>query len=188
MEVRLVINGGIPKKFMKILVFRTREDWRAWLAKNHDSENEVWFVYYKKVTGKRSITYIKRIDETKYVRKFTPRVDKSNWSALNIKRAEKMIQSGLMTLHGMRLVESAKATGHWDNPVRKPTLEFHIHPEFAEALNQNRRAKENFEKLALTYRKQYIGWIQVAKREATRRRRIDESIRLLEQGKMLGLK
>jgi uncharacterized protein YdeI (YjbR/CyaY-like superfamily) len=118
MEVRLVINGGIPKKFMKILVFRTREDWRAWLAKNHDSENEVWLVYYKKVTGKRSITYsdsveealcfgwidsiIKRIDETKYVRKFTPRVDKSNWSALNIKRAEKMIQSGLMTLHGMR--------------------------------------------------------------------------------------
>jgi uncharacterized protein YdeI (YjbR/CyaY-like superfamily) len=66
--------------------------------------------------------------------------------------------------------------------------EFHIHPEFAEALNQNRRAKENFEKLALTYRKQYIGWIQIAKREATRRRRIDESIRLLEQGKMLGLK
>jgi uncharacterized protein YdeI (YjbR/CyaY-like superfamily) len=189
---------------MKKLVFRTREDWRAWLVENHDSENEVWLVYYKKATGKRSIAYsdsveealcfgwidsiIKRIDETKYVRKFTPRLDNSNWSALNIKRAEKMIQSGKMTLHGMRLVESAKATGRWDNPVQKPTLEFHIHPEFAEALNQNRRAKENFEKIAPTYRKQYIGWVQVAKRETTRRRRIDESVRLLEQGKKLGLK
>ena len=189
---------------MKKLLFFQRDDWRAWLNANHHLENEVWLVYNKKGTGKRSIPYadsveealcygwidsiIKKIDEAQYVRKFTPRGENSNWSALNIRRVEKMIREGLMTEHGMRLVEAAKANGKWDKPVGKPTIEYRIHPEFSEALQQNKLAKETFNTLAPTYQKQYIGWIQIAKRESTRKKRIDESIRLLEQGGKLGLK
>ena len=174
------------------------------MTTNHGVEKEVWLVYYKKGTGKRSIAYgdsveealcfgwidsiIKKIDEAQYARKFTPRTENSNWSELNITRAEKMIRAGLMTGHGMRLVEAARANGHWDNPIKKPNFEYRIHPEFAEALSHNHSARENFNNLAPTYQKQYVGWIQVAKRESTRKKRIDESIRLLEQGRQLGLK
>ncbi len=182
----------------------TRDEWRAWLKDNHASKSEIWLVYNKKGTGKPSISYgasveealcfgwidsiIKKLDETRYVRKFTPRSENSNWSALNIKRAEKMIKAGLMTQHGKRLIEAAKANGKWDKPIQKPILNFKLHEDFKKALQQNKAAKETFDNLAPTYQKQYIGWIQVAKQETTRQKRIDESIQLLEQGKKLGLR
>jgi len=189
---------------MEKLALTNREDWRAWLVENHAIKKEIWLVYNKKGTGKPSISYdasveealcfgwidsiIKKIDETRFARKFTPRNENSNWSALNIKRVRKMIRAGLMTKHGLRLVEAAKASGKWDEPIRKPTLEYQIHPEFAEALRHNPSARDNFDKLAPTYQKQFIGWIQVARQAATRLKRIEESIRLLEKGQKLGLR
>ena len=107
---------------------------------------------------------------------------------LNINRAEKMMEGGLMTEHGLRLIEAAKDSGEWNNPVQKPVLEYKIHPAFEAALNENKAARKTFDDLAPTYQKQYIGWIEVAKREATRVKRILESIQLLEKGKKLGLK
>ena len=81
---------------MKILELSTLEAWRAWLAENHDKVDEIWLVYYKKESGIASLDYaetrdealcygwvdslIKKIDDTKYVRKFTPRKDSSKWS------------------------------------------------------------------------------------------------------------
>jgi uncharacterized protein YdeI (YjbR/CyaY-like superfamily) len=189
---------------MKKLQFTNRNEWRDWLKENHHQEQEIWLVYYKKKTGKKSIPYgasveealcfgwidsiIKKIDDSRYARKFTPRTENSNWSALNINRAERMIQAGLMTEHGLRLVEAAKAAGKWEKPVQKPVLSYQIHPDFEKALRSSKIARENFDDLAPSYQKQYIGWIQTAKRETTRQRRIAESIRLLEQGQKLGLK
>jgi uncharacterized protein YdeI (YjbR/CyaY-like superfamily) len=60
--------------------------------------------------------------------------------------------------------------------------------ELARALDNNKKAKENFEQLAPSYRKHYIGWIQAAKRDETKKKRIRESVFLLETGKRLGLK
>jgi len=60
--------------------------------------------------------------------------------------------------------------------------------EFAEALKDNPQAAETFNSLAATYQKQYIGWICVARQPGTRDKRIAESIRLLTEGKKLGLK
>lgn len=189
---------------MEKLELTTREAWRAWLSENHGIKKEIWLVYNKKGSGKPSIAYnasveealcfgwidsiIKKLDQNQYVRKFTPRKEVSNWSASNIKRVEKMIRAGLMTEYGLRLVEAAKASGKWDEPGRKPTLEYHIHPDFEEALRQNPSARDFFEKLAPTYQKQFIGWIQVARQDATRRKRIEESIQLLTKGEKLGLR
>ncbi len=61
-------------------------------------------------------------------------------------------------------------------------------PEFAEALAGNKKAKEYFEKLAASYRRHYIGWVTAAKRPETKKRRIDESVALLEKCKKLGMK
>ena len=189
---------------LQTLVVENREAWREWLSANHEEEAEIWLVYYKKASGKTSIEYnesveealcfgwvdsiIKKIDEEKYARKFTPRKANSKWSESNIKRVEKMITAGLMTKHGMALVEAAKLSGSWDNPVRPPELSFELPPEFVAALAKNKKAGENFEKLAKTYQKQYIGWIITAKRTGTREKRIRESIELLERGEKLGLR
>jgi uncharacterized protein YdeI (YjbR/CyaY-like superfamily) len=189
---------------MKAIEVKNRAEWRAWLASNHAKEVEVWLVSYKKKTGKTSVEYgvsvkealcygwidsiIKKLDDTKYVRKFTPRKESSKWSPSNKKRVEQLIKDGLMTEHGLRKVEAAKRIGNWDNPMQKSELTFDMTAEFAEELKKNKRAKKTFEKLAPTYKKQYLGWIEIAKRPETREKRIIESIRLLAEGKKLGLK
>ncbi len=93
-----------------------------------------------------------------------------------------------MTEHGLQKVEAAKRTGNWDNLVQKPKLTFEMPAEFAEALRKNKKAQETFSKLAPTYQKQYLGWIEVAKRPDTKAKRIEESVRMLAEGKKLGLK
>ena len=192
------------KSNMKTVEVKNRAEWRAWLAANHNKETEVWLVYYKKKTGKSSVEYgasveealcygwvdsiIKKLDDTKYARKFTPRKDSSKWSASNKKRVEKLMYDGLMTEHGLIKVEAAKRSGSWDNPVKSPELAYDMSAEFADALRENKRAQETYANLAQTYQKQYLGWIETAKRPETREKRIRESILLLAEGKKLGLK
>lgn len=188
---------------MRQLYFKTSDDWRKWLKSNHDKENEVWLIFFRKEVGKPSIEYesaveealcfgwidsiIKKIDKEKYVRKFTPRKDRSKWSELNKERVARLIKNNRMTEIGLVKVEIAKSDGQWDKPDR-PNIQFDIPNKFQTTLNQNRKAKENFDQLAPTYQKQYIGWIVIAKGQETKERRIRESIELLEKGEKLGLK
>jgi len=188
---------------MKQLYVTDREQWHNWLSQHHATKTEIWLIFYKKETSKPTIPYedsveealcfgwidsiIKKIDNIKYARKFTPRKNNSKWSELNKKRANRMIKEGRMTDFGLTKIEMARETGRWDqDPGSQISLD--IPPEFAEVLAQNKRAKKNFDKLAPSYRKHYIGWIAVAKRIETKRKRIDESIALLEKGEKLGLK
>jgi len=189
---------------MKTVEVKDRAAWRAWLAANHDTETEIWLVYYKKASGQPSLDYgetveealcygwvdsiIKKLDEERYVRKFTPRKDDSQWSPSNIRRVEKMIQAGLMTEFGMQKVTAAKQGGQWEQPVQKPVLDFDIPEELSDALSKNPAAKRTFENLAPTYQKQYLGWIITAKRAETRAKRIQESVKLLAKGEKLGLR
>lgn len=188
---------------MEQLYFKTSDDWREWLTGNHDREEGVWMIFFKKETGESCIEYeaaveealcfgwidsiIKKIDTKKYVRKFTPRRDSSKWSGLNKKRIAKLIKENRMTEIGMEKIKAAKKSGLWDKPDR-PVIRFDIPEEFQSALNRNKKAKEYFDQLSPTYRKQFIGWIVVAKRQETKERRIRESIELLEKGQKLGLK
>lgn len=188
---------------MRQIYVTNRKKWRDWLSRHHATEREVWLIFYKKETSKPTIAYeaaveealcfgwidsiIKKIDDEKYARKFTPRRDNSNWSALNKRRANKMIKAGRMSEAGLAKIRRAKKTGLWDNDPR-PQISLDIPPEFAKALARNKKAKENFDNLAASYRKHYIGWIVVAKRPDTKERRIQESIALLEKGRRLGLK
>jgi uncharacterized protein YdeI (YjbR/CyaY-like superfamily) len=98
-----------------------------------------------------------------------------------------MIKEGKMTDTGLSKIKAAKKTGLWVQTGR-PNISLDMPLELAKALDKNKRAKENFEKLALSYRRHYIGWIQAAKRDETKKKRIRESILLLAKGKRLGLK
>jgi uncharacterized protein YdeI (YjbR/CyaY-like superfamily) len=188
---------------MKRLYVTDRDQWRDWLSEHHAAEAGIWLAFYKKGTSKPTTEYeaaveealcfgwidsiVKRLDAERYVRKFTPRKDRSNWSALNRKRAAKMIRAGRMTEAGLVKIKAAKRNGSW-NQDGKTSKSLEMPAEFAEALAGNKKAKANFERLAPTYRRHYLGWIAAAKRPETKRRRVDESIALLEKGGKLGMK
>lgn len=183
-----------------------RRDWRTWLRKNHDSKKEIWMVFYKKHTGKPGISYdaaveealcfgwidsiVKKIDEEKFARKFTPRKSRSRWSELNKKRARKMIDEGKMVETGLARIRDAKESGEWFKSVLMGARseELKVPPYFEKALEVNAKARKNFNNLAPTYRRHFIGWVSSAKREETRKRRLQEAVQLLEQNKKLGLK
>jgi uncharacterized protein YdeI (YjbR/CyaY-like superfamily) len=190
-------------KKLRELYLLSRGEWREWLRHNHDTEKEIWLIYYKKHTGKPSIPYddsveealcfgwidsiIKRIDDEKFVRKFTPRKTKSRWSEANKKRALKMIEQGKMTETGLARIREAKKSGEWSKPPSsRGEL---VLPSYMEAaLARNKKAEENFRNLAKSYKRHFIGWVTSAKREETRRRRLAEAIRLLEKKEKLGMK
>jgi len=185
------------------LYVTNRSDWHEWLRKSHDTKKEVWLIFYKKHTGNPSIPYddaveealcfgwidsiIKKIDDEKFARKFTLRKSRSKWSELNKKRARKMIKEGKMTEAGLAKIREAKKTGEWlkTAPAKKDLI---IPKYMKEALARNKKALDNFNNLARSYKRHYIGWVTSAKREETRERRLAETIRLLEQNEKLGMK
>jgi uncharacterized protein YdeI (YjbR/CyaY-like superfamily) len=109
-----------------------RENWRAWLEKNHDKAKGIWFVYFKKKSGKPRVTYDEAVEEAlcfgwidSLPRKlgenrskllFTPRKAKSVWSKLNKERIKKLVENKLMTESGLKKIEAAKEDG-WLNTL-----------------------------------------------------------------------
>ena len=184
---------------MQKLHFEDRESWRAWLEVHHGDVAEVWLVFFKKHTGEPNISYdaaveealcfgwidslIKRLDDRRYARKFTPRTDTGKWSALNLKRVEELTAAGRMTPAGLSKISPGV------EPIVPPSRKtYEIPPFFSEALDCNLPAREFFAELAPSYRRNFVDWVCSAKREETRRRRLAEAISLLEQRKKLGLK
>ncbi len=190
------------KKADHQLYITNRKEWRRWLENNHKRRNEVWLIYYKKHTGKPRLSYddaveealcygwidsnYKRVDDERYMQKFTPRKTKSIWSKTNKNRVKKLIDQGLMTEAGLAKVQEAKRNGSWKDST--PIYDTRrIPPELKSALSASKKAYEFYKNLAPTYKKQYIWWIVSAKREETRKKRIKEALRLLEKNKKLGM-
>lgn len=180
-----------------------REDWRSWLEENHLKEKEVWLIYYKKHTGEPRIPYddaveealcfgwidsiVKRIDDERYMQKFSPRKDKSDWSESNKKRVKKLTDRGMMTQAGLEKIEIAKKNGSWDRVI-ETARSYEMAIELEKLLVSNKAAKEFFDSLSPSTQKQYIGWVSSAKKEETRQRRAKEALSMLSKKKKLGLK
>ena len=187
-------------KETKTLYVTNRTGWRRWLEKNHETEKEVWLIYYKKHTAKSTIPYdhaveealcfgwidsiIRRIDNERYARKFTPRKARSTWSDLNIRRASKMIEQGKMTRAGLALFEAIGKQDLRERPVPKRLV---TPSDLRTALSKNKKALENFTNFAPSYRKRYIGWITAAKRKGTREKRIKQTVEWSAQNKKPGM-
>ena len=176
---------------------RTRQQWRAWLAKNHASSPGIWLVRHKQHSGVKSMPYedvvrealcfgwidslVKRLDDDRYAMKVTPRKPTSKWSDINRKRWKELEAAGQLEAPGL----AAAPTGNSYAPHRPiPELPSYV----AKAFKTNPKAWQFFQALAPTYRRDFVVWIHTAKRPETRDRRIRESIRLLLAGKKLGLK
>ena len=181
--------------------FKNRDAWRAWLEKNHAREKELWLVLYKKSSNKPTVSYAeaveealcfgwidgltKGVDEEKYAVRFSPRKSGSVWSESNKKRVAKMIELGLMMQVGLAKIEEAKRNGEWDKATEREDTT-NISPELKRALESDKIAQQNFDKLAPSHKRQYIGWIADAKRDETRERRIRQAVQMLKENKKLG--
>lgn len=174
-----------------------RNQWRTWLGKNQSKRKEIWLVYFKKHTKKPRIPYddaveeaicfgwidsiVKRIDDERFMQKFTPRKNVDLWSDENKKRAKKMIEQGKMTPAGLKKIKDLKSLDNIQKgKINKPGRII-IPSELREVLLNNSKAKEFFDSLAFSYKKMYCGWVGSAKREETRKKRAQEAITLLNQ-------
>ncbi len=192
------VNVLAPTKTLKTVDARTPPQWRKWLADHHESESEVWLIFHKQRTGVASIDYmdsvdealcfgwidslIRRIDDARYARKFTPRKLDSKWSTSNRKRYAVLKAQGRLMPAGLNRPPTSRSG---DAP--RPSMSS-LPPYIEEALNKNPAAQRFFDSLAPSYRRLYIAWIDSAKREETKVRRLQEALQLLAEGKKLGLK
>jgi uncharacterized protein YdeI (YjbR/CyaY-like superfamily) len=185
-------------KMLKTLEVRSRHEWRNWLGKHHDSDSVIWLVFPKRHGSEASITYdeaveealcfgwidsiVRRLDDDRYVRKFTPRKPDSKWSTINRERYRKLKRRGALAAPGQ---ERAPTERSGDRP--QPSLS--AIPSYIEnQLKAGGHAWDYFERLAPSYRRAYIAWIDSAKREETKQKRLREAIGLLASGRKLGLK
>ena len=173
---------------------RSRADWRRWLARHHEDGRGVWLVFLK--GERRQITYdaaveealcfgwidsiMRSIDAGRYMQLFTPRKPKSQWSAPNKSRIRKLEAAGLMTAAGLAAIAVAKKNGSWTVIDSVGALEVPL--DFARALDANPAARAKFDAFSKTAKKSFLYWINSAKRDETRARRVKESVALIAKG------
>ena len=186
---------------MKRLHVRTLDQWRDWLTEHHASESEVWLIFYKRHTGVESIAHkdardealcfgwvdslVKRLDDRRHMLKFTPRRAKSRWSAVNRKRYAELKAEGRLKEPGLE--RPPTSCGYGPRPARL-AMPAKLPAYIQAALRSHPMALRHFEALAPSQRRRYFAWIDSAKREETKLRRLGEAIRMLALGKELGLK
>ncbi|MEM8536120.1 MAG: YdeI/OmpD-associated family protein, partial [Chloroflexota bacterium] len=172
-----------------------RQEWRAWLAEHHASAPGVWLIYYKKASGKPSISYDEiveealcfgwvdsrpnALDDERAMFLISPRNPQSPWSRLNKQRVERLIEQDLMTEAGLAKIEAARQNGAWN---QYDDIEDLIIPDDLQiALDANPAAQTNFAAFPPSSKKTILWWIASAKRPQTRAKRIEETVTLAAQ-------
>ena len=181
------------------MFFATLAAWRDWLEKHHDQHTELLVGFYKKDSGKPSITWPesvdgalcfgwidgvrRRIDELSYTIRFTPRRPVSTWSAVNIRRVEELIKQGLMHPAGMKMFEARREERSRIYSFEQERVGFESGPE--RQFKANRIAWKFFQSQNPSYRRVATWWVVSAKREETRQRRLAALIEFSERGELL---
>jgi uncharacterized protein YdeI (YjbR/CyaY-like superfamily) len=173
---------------MKPTFFRTPAEFRRWLARHHATAAELLVGFYKKASGKPSITWPESVDEAlcfgwidgirrsldaiSYTIRFTPRKARSNWSRVNISRARALIAQGRMQPTGLRAYEAGLERGSATYSYEQRSVE--LEEPYIRPLKKNRAAWSYFQEQPPFYRKTVARWVMSAKREETRLRRIEK--------------
>jgi uncharacterized protein YdeI (YjbR/CyaY-like superfamily) len=184
---------------MEPTFFPTPEDFRAWLDANHERETELLVGFYKKGTGKPSITWPesvdealcygwidgvrRRVDDEAYSIRFTPRKLKSTWSAVNIGRVGELTELGRMRPAGLKAFHAREESNSRIYAYEKEPVGFDAALE--ERFRANEKAWNFFQAQPPGYRRTSTHWVVSAKQEATRLRRLDKLIADSGQGRRL---
>jgi uncharacterized protein YdeI (YjbR/CyaY-like superfamily) len=181
---------------IKPTFFQKQADFRKWLQKNHKKETELLVGFYKVGSGKPSMSWSQSVDEAlcfgwidgvrtsidneSYQIRFTQRRANSIWSAVNIKKAEILIRSGLMQPAGLagfnkRTEARSKLYSHEKEEVA-------LSPQLEKQFKLHKKAWQYFQSLAPSYRKVSVHWVMSAKLDATRLKRLNQLITDSEAG------
>jgi uncharacterized protein YdeI (YjbR/CyaY-like superfamily) len=179
--------------------FRTPAELRRWFARHHASATELFLGYWKVGSGEKSVTWpesvdealcvgwidgvTRRIDEQRYVVRFTPRKKSSIWSAVNIARVQALEAEGRMQDAGRAAFALRREHKSGVYSFEQKSVE--LPDEYATLLKANRKAWAHFEARAPSYRKAVLWWIVSAKQEATRQRRLAQLIEHGERGALI---
>jgi uncharacterized protein YdeI (YjbR/CyaY-like superfamily) len=184
---------------MKPTFFKTRLEFRKWLERHHETAQELLVGFYKKGSGRPSMTWPesvdealcfgwidsirKSLDEVSYTIRFTPRKPGSVWSGVNTKRAEELVQQELMRPAGLRAYEARREnrSGIYSYEQRSADLE----EPYRGLLEENAAAWAFFREQPPSYRKAVGWWVVSAKREETRIRRLEKLATFSALGKRL---
>ena len=186
---------------MKPKFFKGPADFHEWLPKHHDKSNELFVGFYKKSSGKKSITYPealdealcfgwidgvrKKLDEISYTQRFSPRKPKSIWSLINVRHVERLKSEGRMQSAGLAVyaLREDKRTGIYSFENRPRELS----PEYQKVFQKNKKAWEFFKNQPPYYRRTLSFYVMGAKQEETQLRRLQQLIESSAVGKRHGL-
>ena len=181
---------------MKKVTVLSRQDFRNWLAKNHDKESKVSAIIYKKHTGKKSPshremieeaicfgwidTVIKKLDEDRYIRTFSKRNKNGKWSNNTIKYAKELFKKNKMAPAGIKAYKDGlKKPTHDAGIPKNPEMPTELKKE----LDKSKKAKENFTNFPPSFKKILYRWILRGKREETRMKRVKLIVNKSKQNK-----
>jgi uncharacterized protein YdeI (YjbR/CyaY-like superfamily) len=176
---------------------KTRKEWRQWLRVNGEKEQRVWLVYYNKESNQPTIGYeeaveealcfgwidstMRKRDEESRVQLFARRKPRGTWSRTNKARIEKLITQKKMTRRGLAVIEEAKKNGSWTTLDSVYRME--VPEELQQALSRNKKAQTFFDSLPGSVKRGIFHWVGSAKREETKKKRVDEVIAMAKEGK-----
>src|SRR4051794_28413876 len=182
------------------IYFASPEEFYEWLEEHHETETEVYVGYWKKATGKPSLTWsqavdqalcfgwidgrVNGIDEQRHIQRFTPRKPTSNWSKVNIEKVGKLTEAGRMRPAGIAAFERRRAdrSGVYSFEREK---EASLGPEQLQRFRANEKAWEFFQAQPPGYRRTAIHLVVSAKRPETRERRLTQLIEDSAAGRRL---
>ncbi|KAL2130114.1 hypothetical protein VTI74DRAFT_6893 [Chaetomium olivicolor] len=183
-----------------IQLFENAAAWEAWLERNYTQQVGLWLKISKKNSGIASVTYEEALDTAlcygwidgqkkshdaqHFIQKFTPRRKNSLWSKRNVEKATALIKTGRMRQPGLAEIDAAKADGRWEKAYSSSSV-MEVPEDFQAALERNKKAKTFFEGLGKTKRYSFLWRIATTKREETRRKKIEQFVALLVEGKTL---
>ena len=183
---------------------KDRNAWRSWLKINYNKYPGIWLVYYKVCTSKPRLPYAemveealcfgwidslpRKLDDERSMLMFTPRKPKSVWSDLNKVRVERLIKNGLMAAPGLEKIEIAKQNGSWDTLTASniAATNNELPKDLLNLFTGKKEALANFKAFSPSVRKQFMYWIDSAKTETTRIKRLQQTVLMSEANKKPG--
>lgn len=184
---------------MKPTFFVTPAQFRAWLKKHHTTAAELWVGYYRKESGRATITWQqsvnealcfgwidgirKKIDESSYANRFTPRRAGSNWSAINIDKVALLTKQKRMQPAGLAAFARRTAAKSRIYNYEQKDVDVHFEPALERQFKKNKKAWAFFQTLPPYYRRGEIRWVNGARQAETKRRRLDKVMAACESGR-----
>lgn len=178
----------------------SRAEWRAWLKKNHKRTEGIWLITYKKHVKEKYLSFEEKVQEAlcfgwidsvprkldadRTMHYLSPRKPNSIWSAVNKAHVERLIAEKRMTPAGLERIAIAKANGSWTSIDAAEAME--MPADLLRALKKDRTALKHYEAFPRSTRKFILTWVGSAKTEATRSKRIRETVELAAQNIRVG--